>query len=68
MVGKVWSAKELESFCVDRLNEDPKRRDNDIKAIKDWMSKQPHLKDGKNGKLIFLKNTQFLSLSIFSQP
>ena len=53
MVGKVWSPKELESICVDRLNEDPKRRENDIKAIKDWMSKQPHLKDGKNGKLVF---------------
>ena len=49
VVGKVLTAQELQSFCVEKLNEDPKRRDNDIKAIKDWMSKQPHLKDGRHG-------------------
>ena len=52
VVGKVLTAQELQTFCVEKLNEDPKRRDNDIKAIKDWMSKQPHLKDGRHGNFI----------------
>ena len=39
-----------ELCLIENLNEDPDRRDADIKAIKDWMKKQPHLKDGRNGK------------------
>ena len=50
-VGKVLTPSEIESLAIERLNEDPKRRNNDVKAIKDWMSKQPHLKEnGRNGK------------------
>lgn len=49
-VGKIFSEAELEALAKERLNEDPKRRQADILAIKDWMSKQPHLKDhGRNG-------------------
>lgn len=43
-VGKVFSTQELETFSRERLNEDPERREADVKAIKHWMSKQPHLK------------------------
>ena len=50
-VGKIYSSAELDTFAKEKLNEDPARRKNDIKAIKDWMSKQPHLKENcRNGK------------------
>ncbi len=44
-IGKVFSPEELETMAKERLNEDPKRREADIKSIQDWLSKQPHLKD-----------------------
>jgi len=44
-VGKVYSKDELEKIGKEKLNEDPNRREADIRSIKDWMSKQPHLKD-----------------------
>ena len=48
--GKVLSKAEIETIAKEKLNEDPKRRDADIRAIKEWMRKQPHLKEnGRNG-------------------
>ena len=44
-VGKIYSTSELDNLAKERLNEDPNRRENDVRAIKEWMSKQPHLKD-----------------------
>lgn len=35
---------ELQAIAKSTLNEDPKRRDADILAIKTWLKKQPHLK------------------------
>ena len=39
----VISPADLEKIARTELNEDPSRRDADIKAIKDWIKKQPHL-------------------------
>ena len=51
-VGKTFSKDELETLAKEKLNEDPNRREADIRSIKDWMSKQPHLKDhGRKGKV-----------------
>lgn len=44
--GKVLAQEELEKLAKELLNEDPKRREADIKHIRDWINKQPHL--GKN--------------------
>jgi hypothetical protein len=44
-VGQIFCESDLESFAKERLNEDPQRREADIRSIKDWISKQPHLKD-----------------------
>ncbi len=44
-VGKVLTEQELEAIAKERLNEDPQRRSADIRAIKDWLNKQPHLKE-----------------------
>ena len=49
---KVYTKEEVQKMAIENLNEDPDRRDADIKAIKDWMKKQPHLKDGRNGKQV----------------
>lgn len=46
------------------LNEDVNTRDSDLKAIKEWLLKQPHLPDtwGNNNKqLSFLHQQQNLS-------
>ena len=39
----VLSDEVLEKQAREELNEDPTRRDADIKAIKEWIKKQPHL-------------------------
>ncbi|XP_071443192.1 retinol-binding protein pinta-like [Hetaerina americana] len=35
--------EDLQEIARTQLNEDPKRIDNDLQHIKDWLSKQPHL-------------------------
>ena len=53
--GKVYSKSELDKFSKEKLNEDPNRKEADIRSIKDWMSKQPHLKEnGRKGLSIIL--------------
>ena len=47
---KVYTKEVVQKMVIENLNEDPERGDAVIKAIKDWMKKQPHLKDGRNGK------------------
>ena len=41
-IGKL-SDESLEKIAREELNEDPVRRDADLKAIKEWIKKQPHL-------------------------
>lgn len=47
--------EDLQKIAVTQLNEDPKRIESDILAIKEWLKKQPHLKsrEGSN-KSVFL--------------
>ena len=50
-MNSVYTKDQLEKIAIENLNEDPKRLEADIKSIKDWIKKQPHLKDnGRNGK------------------
>ena len=64
-VGKTFSKDELEKIAKEKLNEDPNRREADIRSIKDWMSKQPHLKDhGRKGNINLF---QFSLLNYFSE-
>ncbi|KAK4879673.1 hypothetical protein RN001_007819 [Aquatica leii] len=37
-------SKELEEVAVKELNEKPERRQYDLESIREWISKQPHLK------------------------
>lgn len=41
---------ELDEIARKELNEDPKRVEDDIKHMKEWIAKQPHLRarTGKN--------------------
>ena len=41
----VLSKEELDKIAKDELNEDPERVENDMKAIREWIEKQPHLKN-----------------------
>ncbi len=42
-VGKRFSPEELREMARAELNEEPARREKDLKAIKEWIRKQPHL-------------------------
>jgi hypothetical protein len=44
---------DLEAVAYEKLNEDPKRTDEDLKHIRDWLAKQPHLTARKGKKLPF---------------
>ena len=47
---KVFIKEKVQKMAIENLNEDPERGDAVIKAIKNLMKKQPHLKDnGRNG-------------------
>ena len=37
------SPEELALRAKDELKEDPKRTDSDIKAVREWFKKEPHL-------------------------
>ncbi|XP_046979860.1 alpha-tocopherol transfer protein-like [Schistocerca americana] len=52
---------ELQAKAEKELNEDPKRRDQDIQHIKEWLKKQPHLKarDDDQWILTFLRGCKF---------
>ncbi|KAG8239643.1 hypothetical protein J437_LFUL019332 [Ladona fulva] len=36
--------KDLQEKAKEQLSEDPKRLENDLQYIKDWLKKQPHIK------------------------
>ncbi len=49
-VGRVFTQEELVEIARRELNEDPSRTPKDIKALKEWIKKQPHLaKTGRQG-------------------
>ena len=62
-----WSKEDLEKYARENLNEDPKRTEKDIKAIKDWVKKQPHLnKNIRTGeKLMTTKQVDYSLFPIF---
>ncbi len=54
--GNVFEDQLLKQIAKEDLNEIPERREEDIKAIKQWIKQQPHLKKyGKTGKLKKMK-------------
>ncbi len=53
-IGKVFLQAELELLARKELNEDPTRTPKDIKALQEWIKKQPHLaKTAKQGRKLF---------------
>ncbi len=50
--GKVFSHEELVELAKTEINENPSMIKADMKAIKDWIKKQPHLaKTSRQGSL-----------------
>jgi len=46
---------ELAKIAKEQLNEDPKRVKADLKALRDWIAKQPHLaKTAKTGEISYI--------------
>nr|XP_022911953.1 retinol-binding protein pinta-like [Onthophagus taurus] len=54
-------SRELQAKAIADLNEDPKRIDDDIQALREWLEKQPHLtpKMEKQFLLSFLRGCKF---------
>ena len=49
----VLSPEEISKVAKEEVNEDPERVEADINAIKEWLSKQPHLQGTRSGKWHF---------------
>ena len=62
-VGKHFSDAELVTMAKEIINEDPRNRETDLKAIKEWIKKQPHLskyiRQDDDFLLWFLRGTKF---------
>ena len=43
------SEAELAAVAKKEVNEDPRNKEADLKAIKEWIKKQPHLKKARTG-------------------
>ncbi len=53
VIGKVYTDEELNKKAKEELKEDPKRIEKDMKAIREWIKKQPHLaKTSKQGQSV----------------
>jgi hypothetical protein len=52
---------ELQEHARRVLGEDPKRRSDDLKALREWLAKQPHIKARPDDQtlLIFLRTCKF---------
>lgn len=52
---------ELQRLAREELNEDPKRREKDIQAVREWLVKQPHLNARTDRQLIlrYLRGCKF---------
>ncbi|XP_067015396.1 retinol-binding protein pinta [Anabrus simplex] len=53
--------KDLEDAARENINEDPERREKDVAYIKDWLSKQPHLRARTDDQFLitFLRGCKF---------
>ncbi len=50
-IGKVLTKEELDALARTELNEDPNMVQRDVRALKQWIRKQPHLaKTAKQGE------------------
>lgn len=48
---RVMDEKELQVLAEQVLNEIPSKRNDDVRAIQDWIRKQPHLREyGRSGE------------------
>ena len=61
--GPIFTPQDLEEMAKKEINEDPQTRQSDIKTIKEWIKKQPHLdkyiRQDDDWILHFLRSTKF---------
>ncbi|PSN30162.1 hypothetical protein C0J52_27760 [Blattella germanica] len=58
---------DLEEVALKELNEDPARREQDLKHLRDWLSKQPHLiarQDFEKAKITDLMKVNLMMMDI----
>ena len=59
-----WSDAEIRKMACKNVNEDPKRLESDIEAIREWLAKQPHLQTVPTDEKNMLRFLRFCKFSL----
>ena len=62
---KRQSKNDLEKYAREHINEDPARLKKDVKAIQEWIKKQPHLNKNVRSGNVYIWSRDYSSIKLF---